>query len=318
MKKILIIRNDHIGDLVLSTAVFREIKKFIPDSKVTLIINKTNRSIVDKNPYIDEIIELNMANYSLKSIRQYLKIAMRLKGKFDVGVDLRGGIMNSLFLLWLTGIEKRISRIDHHPIIKYLLTNPIKINKKTHATEDNLKIINNGLGINSSDKTLEIVVDKEDEKYVNKFIKENKLKNYVCICPITGLIEKQWPLKNWMEIIKNFDKKYKLILLGTKGEENILEELCKLNKNCKYFINFDVRKLLLLFKNSKLVLTQDGGPMHIAWASEAKLIELHNLFLYGMNKVTPLNNSKIIYTKCIDMNSISVEEVEKEVKKALK
>jgi len=51
--KILIIQNDNIGEVVLSTAVFREIKKNIPGCKITLIASKTNRSIIEKNKNID-------------------------------------------------------------------------------------------------------------------------------------------------------------------------------------------------------------------------------------------------------------------------
>jgi len=58
--------------------------------------------------------------------------------------------------------------------------------------------------------------------------------------------------------------------------------------------------------------------MHIAWVSGAKLIELHNLFLFGMNKVIPLGkNSNVIYTKNVNMDSISVEGVKKEINEKL-
>ena len=73
----------------------------------------------------------------------------------------------------------------------------------------------------------------------------------------------------------------------------------------------------MLFKKADLVITQDGGPMHIAWASGSKLIELHNLFLYGMNKVVPLNNSKVLYTKTKEMGTIKLKDVEREVERIL-
>ncbi len=318
-KKILIIRNDHIGDLVLSTAVFRELKKKFPESKIVVITNKINRPIIKKNKNIDEILELDIAEYNLKDIWEYFKMSGKIrKMNFDVGVDLRGSIMNSFFLLFLSRIKKRISRTDQHPIIKFFLTNPVEIPLESHAIEDNIKIINEGFGMNSKNKELEVVSDEKDGEDVEEFIKNNKLKNFVCFFPLAGLSEKQWPLRNWEKIIKNFDKKYQVLILGTSKEERILTELSRLNKNSKVFVNFDLRKLSVLFKKSKFVLTQDGGPMHIAWVSGAKLIELHNLFLFGMNKVIPLGkSSNIIYTKNVNMDSISIEEVTKEIKKML-
>lgn len=318
-KKILIIRNDHIGDLILSTAVFRELKEAFPKSKITVIVNKINKPIIEKNKNIDEIIELDMAEYTLKSIWNYFKMSQKIKKvKFDEGIDLRGSIMNTFFLLWLSGIKKRISRIDLHPVIKSLLTNPIEIPLESHVTEDNIKIINEGFGINSKDKNLEIIADNEDKKEVEEFIKNNNLKKFVCLFPLASLPEKQWPIENWEKLIKRFDKKYQILLFGTKKEEKELERLSRLNKNCKIFMNFDLRKLSLLLQKSNLFISHDGGPMHVAWVSKAKLIELHNLFLFGMNKVVPLGKeSHVIYTKTRDMSGISLKDVEKKIKTVL-
>jgi ADP-heptose:LPS heptosyltransferase len=320
-KKILLIRNDHIGDLVLSTAVFRELKKNLPEYKITLIANKVNKSLIEKNHYIDEIWELDIAEYTLKSIWNYFKMARKIKKEnFEIGIDLRGSILNSILLLWLPRIKKRISRIDAHPIIKPFLTSPIKINKNSHVTEDNLKIINKGLNLHAKDKKLEIITDKKDVKEVKEFLTKNKIKKYICCCPLTGLPEKQWSLKNWKKLIKELEKYNKKILIfGIHKEKKFLENIAKENKNCILVLNYDLRKTSLIFKNSDLIITQDGGPMHIAWVIGAKLIELHNLFLYGMNKVIPLGkNSHVIYTKNKEMNSIAFEEVKKKIKEILK
>ena len=319
-KKILIIRNDHIGDLVLSSAIFREIKKKIPNSKISLIVSKLNRQLVEKNKNVDEIIELERAEYKLKTFWNFLKMSKKIKKmNFDAGIDLRGSIMNSFFLLYLPGIKKRISRVDSHPVISPLLTNPIGINPSTHATKDNLKIINEGLEIDAKNEKLEIITDKEDQKIFNFFINKNKLKKYVCICPYAGLKCKQWPLEEWKSLIRWFKKyDYDIILLGIKKDKTGLKKLAEENKNCRVILDLNLRLMYLLFKKSSLIITQDGGPMHIAWVSGAKLIELHNLFLYGMNKVIPIKNSKIIYTRNISMSSINIEEVKKTIEKILK
>ena len=320
-KKILIIRNDHIGDLILSSAIFREIKKKIPDSKIFLIASKLNRPLIEKNKNIDEIIELEKAEYNLKTFWNFLKMSKKIKKiNFDAGIDLRGSVMNSFFLLYLPGIKKRIGRIDLHPIVSSLLTDPVKINPDTHALKDNLKIINEGLEINAKNEKPEIITDKEDQKNFDFFIKKNKLKKYVCICPYAGLKCKQWPLENWKNLIQWFKKyNYDIILLGVKKDIDGLKRLSGENKRCRIVLDFNLRLIYLLFKKSSLIITQDGGPMHIAWVSRAKLIELHNLFLYGMNKVTPLGkNSKIIYAKNADMNSIDIGEVKKTIEKVLK
>ena len=61
-KKILFTRNDHIGDMVYSTQIFREIKKRFPKVKITVIATPSNRQIIDKDPYVDNIIEIDLSH----------------------------------------------------------------------------------------------------------------------------------------------------------------------------------------------------------------------------------------------------------------
>ena len=328
--KILIIRNDHIGDLVLSTAVFREIKKYLPQSEITVVVSKENRSIIEKNKNIDKILELDMFSVNPMGFLRYFKASKKIKKeKFDIGIDLRGSLMNSFFLLWLSGIKKRIGIIDSHKnkiiqkIASFFLTVPISIGfftSREHITKENIEIINKGLNLNSKNNMPEIILDKKDKEDVKKFINKNKLKKYICICPIASLEYKQWDLKNFEQII-NWLKRYKvkILLLGTKKDKRKLKKLSKKNKNCQVVLDFNLRKMSELFKKSCFVLAQDGGPMHIAWTSGAKVIELVPQYpkRIMMGKIIPLKNSTILWARGKDMGTISLEEVKKAIKKIL-
>ena len=319
-KKILIIRNDNIGDLVLSTAIFREIKKKFKDSRITLICSKINQEIIEKNPDIDEILELDKSKYNLKTIWNYFKFYRIIKkNNFDVGIDLRGSLINVLFLLWLPKIKRRVGRIDYHPIIKVFLTHPIEINQKMHAIDENLEIVSQGLEINPENNKQEIAVDKNDIKSFEEYIKKNKILNYVCFCPVAGLENKQWPLENWAKLIENFDKKYQILLIGTSKEKNILEKLSGLNKKCNLILNFNLRQMSLLFKKSSLVIAQDGGPMHIAWVSGARVIEITSEEnpIIASGKYFARDNSLVLISKGKNIKRITVKIVMDEIKNIL-
>jgi len=331
-KKILMIRNDHIGDLVLSTNVFREIKKFFPDSEISLIVSRLNRKIVEKNKNIDKIIEIEIPSYKIGIIFKYFKMAFLLRRKkFDYGVDLRGSIMNSFFLLWLAGVKKRISRTDAHPGISKILTKQIKLNKKDHLVRQNIDIINAGFEINSKNYWPEVITDKGDEKDVEDFLKKRKLKKYICICPLTNLKYKQWDLNNFKKLIKWIEKNYgdyKILLLGLEKEREILDALASETKSSDVVLDFNIRRLSILFKKSSLVIAQDGGPMQIAWVVKSKLIALipnfeditYSVDPLGKNTTTIKDPDKImVFTeKCMKKElKIELEDVKKAVKEKL-
>ena len=59
-KKILFLRNDHIGDMVYSTQVFREVKKSFPNAEIGVVATASNREIIEKDPNVDKIFEIDL------------------------------------------------------------------------------------------------------------------------------------------------------------------------------------------------------------------------------------------------------------------
>ena len=45
-----------MGDLVLTTPIFRELKRFFPDAEITLLTSSGTGSVLNNNPHIDHFI----------------------------------------------------------------------------------------------------------------------------------------------------------------------------------------------------------------------------------------------------------------------
>jgi len=56
IRKVLVIRLDRIGDMVITTPIFRALKEKWPDVQVTVLTNPVNKNIVINNPFIDCIL----------------------------------------------------------------------------------------------------------------------------------------------------------------------------------------------------------------------------------------------------------------------
>ena len=55
-KNILIIRFSALGDLVLTTPIYRELKRVFPDVEITLLTSSRTGSVLNSNPHIDHFI----------------------------------------------------------------------------------------------------------------------------------------------------------------------------------------------------------------------------------------------------------------------
>jgi ADP-heptose:LPS heptosyltransferase len=77
--RVLLIRTDRIGDLVLSAAAAEFVKKHLPAAKVTFLVREYSKAVLENNPFVDEIITtdgLSLRELAAKIKAHDLSIAM--------------------------------------------------------------------------------------------------------------------------------------------------------------------------------------------------------------------------------------------------
>jgi ADP-heptose:LPS heptosyltransferase len=83
VKKVLFLRYDRIGDMIITTPVFRELKLFDPAIQISVLASKTNQSVLEGNPYIDNIY-LNHKNRFFNDLKTLFVLR---KKKFDACIE---------------------------------------------------------------------------------------------------------------------------------------------------------------------------------------------------------------------------------------
>ena len=317
IKNILIIRNDKIGDLVTATAIFRELKKNFPKSKITALVSKSSKQIIEKNSNIDDILVADYPPTNYKNFLDYLSVLRDIrKQNFDIGIDLRGSIFN-IMLMHLTNINHKIGYYNRYFSKLFLDYAYKKDRRKTNAIFQRIDIINKALNLDSKNYDLEIATDREDERDAIDIIKRYNLKKFICIVPDASLEYKQWPLERFDKIIKYikiYYSSYKIVIIGSDKKK--IDQLVKNNKGViAPPESINLRVSYLLFKKCSLVITHDGGPMHLAGAANAKIIAFIPKHL-NLNYYSPLG--KHIELISDDVKNIDVEKVKKLIDDFLK
>jgi len=323
-KKILIIKNDKIGDMIFASGVFREIKKYLPSAVIDVVASPENKSIIEENKNINKIYSLRSSPRTLKEFYNYFLTSKLIKKEnYDVGIDMRGNVFNPFFLLFLPRVKYKTG-FHFNFLSKLFLNLSFKRDLTKHENLMMLTLINKTLKINAKDYWPDIEVGKEDIKNVDEFLKKNKLKQnkYICIVPEASVQRRQWPLKHFITVIKFLKKtypQYKLLLVG-KDTENIRGVL----KKCPYCISvFDknLREVHLIFKKSKLCFVIDGGANHLAWSTGTRVLSIMSKFL--VRHVRPLGTNVIALAGGTDtalaknLGRLPVKEVENNLKKML-
>lgn len=338
-KRILILKLGALGDIVRTTPILKAIKeKYGHDTHITWIVEEwKGKELLKGNPLIDRILELN------EETKERLK-----QEKFDIlfsfDIDARSTLISNN-----VKTDEKYGYYFHEdgkPAVynkgaKYYLNRVFS----NHLNKTNRKTYQEMIF-----EIAELKYKKEvcsiyniDEKYAEKFIKENNLtKKDRLICINLGSAGR-WPSKAWhpdkiIELVKKLKSiNYKILLRGGADEKELISFLKKkLEKvNIQVLVNDPLPKevsqpvqIITLINLSDLIITGDTLGLHIATALNKKVIAL--FFCTPPWEIEEYKNVKKIispllekhfYTDVYDKEltkSISSEQVFEEIKKWMK
>jgi lipopolysaccharide heptosyltransferase II len=291
LKKFLIVNPFGIGDVLFTTPVIRAIKDSYPDSLIGYWCNERAADILKDNHNIDRIFALSRGDLKKiyrKSIWQGLRRFFDLKHnleieKFDTLFDFSLDHRYSL-LAKIIGIERRLG-FNYKNRGKFL-TDRININgySDKHAVEYYLQLLQ-FIGLKPKNVELELTISDEENLKSSKMFLECGITDkdiVVGVAPGAGAswgkdaYFKHWPGINFAQfadrVIDGF--KAKVIILGDESERPIADTILKnmRNKPLDFVGKTSLKQLCAVINKLHILVTNDGGPLHIGVALGKKTI----------------------------------------------
>ncbi len=315
INKILLIKPDHLGDMLLLTSVLPLIKKRFPGAVIDIAANKWNASIIENNPYIRKVylvnsFKMNRDNYNfimkiLRFMNSYFKTMFELRReKYDICLIMRSYGGNLISLARLGGCLYIIGHKTGG--LGALLDLAVEWEPGIHETGHFLEVLK-PLGITSETKELiyEIYPALKSVEKIDRFMKDNFRtdEKIAFIHPGAGDMRKSLTLENWKSIIALIEKKgFSIVITGSTGEKDIAQKIAP--SGAKIFCGiFTIQELALFFKKAALLVTVDSLSAHLAVWSGTKTA----VFFSGINNKkqweplgieTPRNNVILIDREC--------------------
>lgn len=341
IKNILVIRLDHIGDVLFATAVLKPLRDIYPGAHITFLVGEWAKDIITNNPHIDEIITYNplwfARNNKRFNFKQSLRLIKRLrKANYDLALELRGDLRN-IILLSLIGAKYTVG----YGITGggFLLSKRVRYDRKRHQIDQNIYIIEN-LGVKVEDKRPQLFIADSDRFTVDELLKENKIVGGDLLVGMNiscGYSSKRWQDEKFARLIDTVIQQLnaKVIITGSKDDLTANEKVLNLTNNKENIFNFagktTLGQLAALIKSCDLFISTDSGPAHIAACLNTPLVIIYS----GTNdplQWRPYGDGYIIIKKevpcspceryicdnniCMDL--ISVEDVMEGIEKLLK
>ena len=278
MHGILIIAPNWIGDAVMTQPLLAKLKKQYPDSPIDVLAGQWVAPIYRACSEVNEVIEAPFEHQQLQwGLRQQL--AKHLQTKNYQACFVLPNSFKSALIPWLANIPLRIGYRGElrFGLINLALSNPSKVNRPPMV--EHYLALSELLGEQEdAAQTLTPVLQVSDtakQSVEQKLIAGQMDSNSLFVfCPGAEYgPTKRWPAKHFADLAKALiqeNTKAQIILLGSKGDQAIANEILENSGNHSHIHNWcgltNLDEAIAVIAKAKAVVSNDSGLMHIAAA----------------------------------------------------
>ena len=292
-RRILVIRLDLIGDLVLSMTTVRALKHAYPDTAIDLLALPASAKVVMGDPDLNEIITYDpnvwrrpKALIQLKNwINAYNVLSQLHARDYDIAVSVFGRWAGMLAAL--SGAKRRVAfGRESYP---GLMTDSVRgrhwhSRDHKHEVDYCLELARVAGAITSTaDRIPHLYVDPLAQQQLQQLLEREGIipEKPVIACHISSNNgqSKRWPIPHWATLIDKLirGQNAQVILTGAPDDIPLIE--CVTHHMQERAINLvgqtSLPQLVALLKRANLLISGDSGPMHIAAAVGTPVIAIH-------------------------------------------
>ena len=297
--RILLLRPDHLGDLVLTTPALAALRAHAPDGHISMMVGPWSSEVVARHPALNRVLTCPFPGFqraAQRPLAPYMllfRTAQQLRrGNYDLAINLRPDFWWGAALLYLAGIPRRVgyALAPGTPFLNTTLPFPTA----EHATVSNLRLISAGLQTLSYPALeepytperypLHFEPNAEEQAWVDERLQKAGIAasdSIVVIHAGTGAAVKLWRTEAWaycanaLTTTLTFLPNLRIILTGSNNERPMLEAIAQgMTQPPLLITDATVGQLAAVLKRAQLVLGVDSGPLHLAVAQCTPTVEI--------------------------------------------
>lgn len=271
VRRILVYKLDHLGDVLLATPALRAIRRRFPEAEIKIVVGEWSQTVLQNNPNVDEIVV-----YNSKEFARYPYTAHKLRDlKRRIGAwtpDLIIGLRDD----WRTVTDgfftsaRRINRGRVH--FRQWLERKRTNGPHSHEVKRLWSILA-PLGIEREPvERLEYWVSDAERKDASEFMLAHGIESpFALIHAGTSVPLKEWSLDRFAEAARHISAVHglQIVLIGAPEEVDRSSDLVSLIRDLAPVDisgKLNLRGTAALMERASLYLGSDGGAMHVASA----------------------------------------------------
>jgi ADP-heptose:LPS heptosyltransferase len=281
---VLLIRPDHVGDVLLSSPAVSLLCSSLPNARMTYLVGPWGAEAARCGPHVHEVRTLafpafrRLKNTLLEPYALLAREARRLRHeRYDLAVMLRPDDWWSALLALAAGIPVRVGgRTDETaPLLTHARTAPAD----EHWVEQALGIARvavQAVGVAEAAVAPQLIfhVSAEARAQAAAWWQQRELADdVVAIHPSAGAALKSWPLARWTDLANALPGT--VLLSGAPGDERQLRKIAEgVKTRPAIACGQSLEVTAALFERCKAVIGPDSGALHLAGAVGTPTVRL--------------------------------------------
>jgi ADP-heptose:LPS heptosyltransferase len=291
-----VVRLDTIGDLVLMSPFLRELRLSNPIAWITMVVDPRFVNLVELCPHVNEVLTFDPRFLGRTGRLQTHFRALRFAQtnlwprKFDLALLPRWGAdsCHAAYVAyfsrakWRVGYSENVSSLKQHLNRNFdvFFTRTIDDRKPKHEVESNLDFLR-AIGGTAHDDRLELWLSEEDREQAWKALASRGVRHTDLVIGMAqgaGHPKRLWPIDRFIELGRFLEREFGARLLVVGGPDDadrasrLSEELGSTAVNVSG--KMTLRQTAALLTQTRLVVSNDSGPMHLAAAAGAAVLEI--------------------------------------------
>ena len=293
--RILVLRPDHIGDLLFLTPALQELRASLPDARIVLAVGPWVASLAHLIPDIDGVEVVPFPGFTRRSkpnvaqpYLEALRLARRWRGRFDACLVAREDHWWGAMVAALAGIPHRIGwrtpetepfltslRVEDSP--RHEVVANIALGR-TLLTQAGAPPPRTAPDPDSHPVLLRLPPEVQDRAH--GWLQRNlgTDSQFLGVHPGAGTPNKLWPLARYQTLTRSLSRRLGLpvVITGSLEELELVEQLAATCSNAVPAAGeFSLPELAAVLGRAALVAGSDSGPLHLAAAGGAPTVHIY-------------------------------------------
>lgn len=275
-RRVIVTKFEGIGSILYAGALARALREVLPELREVVFFTRAeNRDFCSRLPGIDSVITLDPSSLPRLFV-SWISALPRLRA--DIYVDLEVYSQFSAFTAtlscswWRAGFFRESANYRTG-----LYTHSVFFNASRHISANYLQIVA-ALGARCPVVELKAPEPTDDEKeHARSKLANRPVRRWLAVNPQASdlLLERRWPAENFAIVMNEVATRVKdigFIVTGSKSERAYAEELSTAltmearSRTLNLAGELSIGGFLALLKMMDLFVTNDTGPLHMAYA----------------------------------------------------